>query len=322
MSESPTPEAIELDPLAAGFVRHLAVERNASPHTIRNYGDALRGFTGWHRRVHGGLPRWNTVSRDDLRFYLRQLGRDELGRASIALRFSALRTFYRWLIREGHAAASPVRGLSMPKPEKRLPRFVTETDMTRLLSAPMAQWEREQAEAPPDRPADRSPFLRDAAMLELFYSAGLRVSEACGLTCERVDTSERVVRALGKGRKERDVPFGRPALEALERYWESVGHPRAAGVPVFLSRRDGLDPMSPRDVQRRLKRYLEVAGLDPALTPHKLRHSFATHLLDHGADLRAVQELLGHAHLKTTEVYTHVSVARLKQVYDDSHPRA
>jgi len=320
--DSASPEAIDLDPLAAAFVRHLGVERNASPHTIRNYGDALREFTGWHRGLHGRSPRWDAVSRDDLRLYLRKLGRDELGRASIALRFSALRTFYRWLMREGHATASPVRGLSMPKPEKRLPRFVPEADVARLLAAPMLDWERQRAADSPDRPADPSPYLRDAAMLELFYSAGLRISEACGLTWERVDPAERVVRALGKGRKERDIPFGRPALAALERYWDAVEHPRVPGVPVFLSRRHGLEAVSPRDVQKRLKRYLEVAGLDPALTPHKLRHSFATHLLDHGADLRAVQELLGHAHLKTTEVYTHVSIARLKQVYDDSHPRA
>ncbi len=322
MDDNAKPGTIELDSLAGAFVRHLAVERNASPHTLRNYRDALLEFTRRHHELHGRAPRWDSVTRDDLRLYLRRLGRAELGRASIALRFSALRTFYRWLMREGHAGSSPVRGLSMPKPEKRLPRFVPETDVPRLLAAPMADWKRRQDQSKPGKEPDASPFLRDAAMLELFYSSGLRISEICGLTFERVDLADRVVRALGKGRKERDVPFGRPALDALERYWGAVGHPRASGVPVFLAHRDGLDPVGPRDVQRRLKQYLEIAGLDPSLTPHKLRHSFATHLLDHGADLRAVQELLGHAHLKTTEVYTHVSIARLKQVYDDSHPRA
>lgn len=324
MTDLPSNDAVTPDPLVEGFVQHLRVERNASPHTVRNYSSALAEFTAWHRELHGAGPRWPDLTRDDLRQYLRRLGRDGLGRASTALRFSALRTFYRWLMRGGHATSSPVRGLSMPKPERRLPRFVPEPDVARLLGAPGAEWERRRAEAAAagERVPEAGPYLRDAAILELFYSAGLRISELCGLTCDRLDADGRVIRALGKGRKERDVPFGLPALSALERYWDAVAHPRMPGVPVFLARANALDPVTPREVQRRLKRYLEVAGLDPALTPHKLRHSFATHLLDHGADLRAVQELLGHAHLKTTEVYTHVSAARLKQVYDRSHPRA
>ena len=162
--------------------------------------------------------------------------------------------------------------------------------------------------------------MRDAAVLELIYSAGLRVSEVCGLRVDQVDLNGQTLRVLGKGRKERVIPFGGPALAALEAYWRWIGPQQKPSDPVFLGR--GGVPLSPIRVQTRLKRYLAQAGLDPALTPHKLRHSFATHLLEDGADLRAVQELLGHKNLKTTEVYTHVTVERLKAVYAAAHPRA
>jgi integrase/recombinase XerC len=159
-------------------------------------------------------------------------------------------------------------------------------------------------------------------MLELLYSCGLRISELCGLRVEDLDWSGQVVRVRGKGRQERLAPVGAPALEAIRAYWHRLGTAPGFGAPVFLASPSGAAPVLPRTVQLRLKQHLAAAGLDPSLTPHKLRHSFATHLLDAGADLRSVQELLGHAHLATTQVYTHVTTERLKRAYDQAHPRA
>jgi integrase/recombinase XerC len=169
---------------------------------------------------------------------------------------------------------------------------------------------------------DETPFRRDIAILETIYSCGLRISELCGLLAEDIHWTEQIVRVRGKGKKERLVPIGAPALAAIQNYWSALPHPPPADAPVFLARPKQFKPMYPRLVQLRLKRYLEIAGLDPHLTPHKLRHSYATHMLDGGADLRSVQELLGHAHLVTTQVYTHLTTERLKRAYDAAHPRA
>jgi integrase/recombinase XerC len=160
------------------------------------------------------------------------------------------------------------------------------------------------------------------AVLETIYSCGLRISELCGLCVEDIDWSGQLVRVRGKGKKERLVPIGQPALTAIENYWNSLSSPPTAVQPVFLTDTQKAAPLRPLQLSRRLKQYLVIAGLDPHLTPHKLRHSYATHLLDAGADLRSVQELLGHAHLITTQVYTHVTTERLKRAYDKAHPRA
>lgn len=310
-----------MDALALGFLSELAAVRVASDHTVRNYRQALEEFTRWHREVGGGSPPdWTRLDRDHFRQYLRWLGRQRLARASVRLRLSALRGFYRHLLRQGTVAEQPVRGLRVPKEERRLPRFLPVTDMERLLRAPLEEFRRIQAAAPEGKPSDPVEWLRDAAVLELIYSAGLRISEVCALRVEQVDLTGRTLRVVGKGRKERVVPFGEPALAALEAYWRAARHTQRPHDPVFQSRPDG--PLRPTLIQSRLKRYLATAGLDPALTPHKLRHSFATHLLEDGADLRSVQELLGHKNLKTTEVYTHVTVERLKAVYAAAHPRA
>ena len=318
MSENPDP--VPSDPLVERFLTDLAAVRGASEHTVRNYRQALEEFASWLRSLGGRLPDWPALQRDAFRQYLRWLGRKDLGRASVRLRFSALRTYFRFLLREGLVEKLPIRGLAMPKRERRLPRFLPEDGMTALLSAPLRELARERDAAGEGKPVDPVPHLRDAAVLELVYSAGLRVSEVCGLRVEEMDVGQRLLRVRGKGRKERQIPFGRPALSAVETYWKACGHPRDPGSTVFLGPDGG--PMLARTVQRRLKIHLAAAGLDPALTPHKLRHSFATHLLDRGADLRSVQELLGHARLQTTEVYTHVTAERLQQVYRDAHPRA
>jgi site-specific recombinase XerD len=334
------------------FLRHLAVERAASDYTLRNYRQALDDFSKWHREHQGKAPAWSELSREEFRAYLRWMGRRNFERATISLRFSAIRSFYRWLLREGRIQTFPIRNLTLPKASRRLPRFIPQDQVDALMTAPL----REQAAAGESAAPSKIPVeamsqsqspsptgttrktgarrekvmgaaetalgLRDAAILETLYSCGLRISELCGLRVQDVNWEGRWVRVMGKGRKERQTPIGEPALEAIRRYWKAIRHPCQPQLPVFLARSDAPEPVRPITIQSRLKRYLVRAGLDPALTPHKLRHSFATHLLDSGADLRSVQEMLGHANLHTTEIYTHVTTERLKRVYDAAHPRA
>ena len=310
------------DALVESFTSHLRAASAVSGYTVRNYSHALMEFSQWHAEVRKTPPNWQALTRDDFRNYLRALGRRKLSHAAIQLRFSAFRTFYRFQIREGRVATSPVGSLSLPKLPRRLPQFVPENQMAHLLSAPLDEGRHEADKTSDVRTPDRIPFLRDAAILELIYSSGLRISEICGLKVGDVHSAERMVRVRGKGKKEREVPIGKPALKSLLSYWLASQHPQLPDLHVFLGNGESLKPVYPVLIQRRLKRYLRSAGLDPKLSPHKLRHSFATHLLDNGADLRSVQELLGHAHLKTTEVYTHVSLERLKKAYSEAHPRA
>ena len=309
-----------LDAVSEGFLRDLESVRNASAYTVRNYRQALVEFTRWHRETHGGHPAWEQLSRDDFRLYLRALGRRGLARSPIHLRFSALRGFYRFLLRDGRVARHPIRDLSLPRKERRLPQFVPADRIDGLLRAPLRDLETVDGTQPEERTAVLA--LRDSALLEILYSSGLRVSEVCQLRVGDIDIAGRQLRVRGKGRKERIVPIGRPALEALGRYWKRLGHPGTPELPAFPGGRKAGVSIQPSEVQTRLKRHLRTAGLDPKLTPHKLRHSFATHLLDRGADLRSVQELLGHARLSSTEIYTHVSTERLKRAYQQAHPRA
>jgi len=302
------------------FLQSLATERGASAYTLRNYRQALADVRRWHQQERQRPPEWEGLKRDDFRGYLRFLGHANLGRAAIQLRFSALRSFYRFLVQRGLAAVSPIKDLALPKPAKRLPRFLTPRQMVDLLNAPLKELARLQGRA--KTTVEVQPFLRDLALLETIYSCGLRIGELCGLQAADLDWQERLVRVRGKGKKERLVPIGEPALQAIANCWALLRPAPTGQEPVFLARTDSHTPIYPRLVQLRLKRYLVAAGLDPALTPHKLRHSYATHLLDAGADLRSVQELLGHAHLVTTQVYTHVSTERLKRAYDLAHPRA
>ncbi len=302
------------------FLAQLAAERGASVYTQRNYGHALAEFARWHEDERQRAADWAELQRDDFRAYVRFLGRHNLSRSAVQLRFSALRTFYRHLVRQGVVAASPIKNISLPKVEKRLPKFLTARQMVDLLNAPLKPLSDPRKKGA-GRPVTARACYRDTAILETIYSCGLRISELCGLNAEDLDWSERLVRVRGKGKKERLVPIGEPALKAIENYWSTLEHAPAGHAPVFLSE-NSPGGLKPRILQQRLKQHLAKAGLDPHLTPHKLRHSYATHLLDAGADLRSVQELLGHAHLATTQVYTHLTTDRLKRAYDQAHPRA
>ena len=317
---SQEPEKPVKDKWLEKFYQHLATDRGASAYTQRNYRQALEEFYRWHEEERKSAPIWHKLQRDDFRGYLRFLGRHNLGRAAIQLRFSALRTFNKFLIRHGVLAASPIKNLSLPKLGRRLPKFLTAQQMKDLLAAPLKLLP--ASDESPDSKHKVVMCRRDTAVLETIYSCGLRISELCGLKAQDIDWHECLVRVRGKGKKERLVPIGKPALDAIRNYWQLLPQTPAGEAAIFFARPDRARPVSARDMQLRLKKYLALAGLDPHLTPHKLRHSYATHLLDAGADLRSVQELLGHAHLVTTQVYTHLTTERLKRAYDKAHPRA
>lgn len=308
-----------IDPWVGEFLDHLQSERGASKYTQRNYQHALLEFTAWHQTEQNASPNWARLHRDDFRSYLRQLGRNRLSRAAIQVRFSALRSFYKFLIRRDRLTTSPLKKLSLPKLDKKLPRFLTPQQMFDLLAAPLNELEKVKAST---EETDPTPFWRDVAILETIYSCGLRISELCGLNADDIQWDEQLVRVRGKGNKERLVPIGAPALAAIRSYWSMLSFSPGPGLPVFYAANHRLSGIYPRLIQLRLKRYLQAAGLDEKITPHKLRHSYATHMLDAGADLRSVQELLGHAHLVTTQIYTHLTTDRLKRAYDQAHPRA
>jgi len=301
------------------FFRFLSNEKDASVYTQRNYQQALNEFEQWYRDTNESPVRWGQLERNDFRLFLRQLGRKELSQAAIRLRFSALNSFYKFLMRRGLVESSPVKGVTLPKPAKRLPQFLTIDQMNALLDAPMREL---SAKEGTKRKVNQVLSLRDRAILETIYSCGLRIGEICRMLAGEIEPDDLVVNVHGKGKKERQVPIGRAAVEAIRLYWERLAKPPTLDEPVFFASEKKRSAIYPRLVQLRLKKYLTVCGLDPTLTPHKLRHSYATHMLDAGADLRSVQEMLGHANLTTTQVYTHVTTERIKQAYDEAHPRA
>ncbi len=299
------------DDLVVGFLDYLRAERDASPLTIRNYGAELAAFRAWL----AGKAEWTDVDAFHLRGYLVHLSERQYDRPTIHLKMSALRSFFRWLVRAERIKQNPVIGLTLPKKHRKLPKFLTIQQSEALHNAPLAETARRARRS---RPTDDLLAWRDKAILEVSYSAGLRIHELTGLNDDDLDVLGEVVRVRGKGKKERLAPLGGPAMESLQMYLNLRA--RSARGPLFVNRFGGR--MTPRSVQRMLKKYLLAVGLDPSLTPHKLRHSFATHMLDAGADLRAVQELLGHANLSTTQIYTHITPERLKKVYEKAHPRA
>ncbi len=317
----PEPKQNSLSPAnwPGQFFRFLSNEKDASVYTQRNYRQALDEFEQWYRDTNESPVRWSELERNDFRLFLRQLGRRELSQAAIRLRFSALNSFYKFLMRRGLVESSPVKDVTLPKPAKRLPQFLTIDQMNALLDAPMRELSVKDGTK---RKVSQVPSLRDRAILETIYSCGLRIGEICRMLAGEIEPDDLVVNVHGKGKKERQVPIGRAAVEAIRLYCERLTKPPALDEPVFFASEKKRSAIYPRLVQLRLKKYLTVCGLDPTLTPHKLRHSYATHMLDAGADLRSVQEMLGHANLTTTQVYTHVTTERIKRAYDEAHPRA
>ena len=290
----------------AHFLEFQATEKDASPLTIRNYAAALKEYSGWRGEK---FSCWRKETGDDFRAYLFDLMKRGLKRSTIRLRFAALRSFYKYLVLRRGMGKSPVAEVQMPKLERGLPVVLSLKQMEELLDMPL------KSEAPTKGP----PWLRyrDAAILELFYSSGLRISELLGLDVKDVNFIDEVVKVTGKGRKERMVPVGGAAMRAMQKYRQEAV---VTNGPLFRSIRG--TRITQQAVDLMLKKYLKMSGIPFEVSPHKLRHSFATHLLDAGADLRSVQELLGHASLSTTQIYTHVTKERLKKAYDEAHPRA
>jgi site-specific recombinase XerD len=286
------------------FLKHLEVERNVSPLTLTNYRHALESF---RRSV--PQPTWKDLRPDHFRRYLFEQMKAGLAKPTVRLHFAALRTFYRFLTERHGLKDNPLKQVQLPKLDRGLPVVLTRKQIDALLAAPLAM--EKSARAPKWMP------LRDAATLELFYSSGLRLAELASLTVRDVDIFNETVRVMGKGRKERVVPVGALALEALQKYRQAA---RVDAGPLFINK--SRKRISTRSVWLSLRRYLAFAEIPLTVSPHKLRHSFATHMLDAGADLRSVQSLLGHASLSTTQIYTHVTTERLKKAYDDAHPRA
>jgi tyrosine recombinase XerC len=302
--------------LIARFLQHLEQERGFSPRTLRAYRHDLDCFYDFLWRDYHGTPaaslKPEQADGEAVRSFLAALSRRGLGKKSQGRALSAIRSFFRFACREGALGFNPAVSIPAPRAPRTLPRHLRPGEVEQLLTPPPG--------------AESSLQLRDRALLELLYGSGLRVSELVGLDWGDLDLEARVVRVLGKGRKERMVPFGRAASSAL-RSWLAVWEERRGTAaedpreePVFLNHRGGR--LSDRSVRRILDRWVEAASLQSGVHPHVLRHSFATHLLERGADLRAIQELLGHSSLSTTQRYTHLDIERLLEVYRRSFPLA
>ncbi|MFG0262958.1 MAG: tyrosine recombinase XerC [Novipirellula sp. JB048] len=292
------------------FLKYLATERNASELTIKAYREDLFAMMEWFRATRGEVPRADALSPQELRTFQAALQEAGYARTTIARKLASLRSFYRFAMRQGIATLNPAKPLRNPRRQRKLPHVLSSDEVGRLLLAP-----------PSHDPAG----LRDRAILETMYSSGLRVSELVALRDRDLDFDEQVLRVRGKGRKERISPLGSFAIKAIKKYEQRrVRDPKTEQLgrdaPVFVNRFGNI--LTARSVGRMLDKHIAVVGLDARTSPHTLRHSFATHLLDRGADIRSVQELLGHKSLATTQIYTHVSAANLLSVYEKAHPRA
>jgi integrase/recombinase XerC len=283
------------------FINYLKIEKNVSPHTIINYMVDLKAFSLFLKETD-----ISSIDHLVLRRFLAELRGKNYSKRTIARKLASLRSFFRFLYREGHIKSNPATAISSPKLDKKLPKFLDVAKITKLILSPDVK-----------TPSG----LRDRAILETLYSCGIRVSELVGLDIDDIDFISGVIKVLGKGRKERMVPIGDMALDSIRKYTENKVYSRAKGrSAVFLNERGGR--LTDRSVRRVIDKYIRACSIEEKISPHSLRHSFATHLLDKGADLRSVQELLGHMNLSTTQIYTHVTMERLKNVYDKAHPRA
>jgi integrase/recombinase XerC len=291
------------------YLRYLKVERNASELTIKSYREDLAILSEYLTESLGREPGPSEITPLDLRAYVAALHEAGYAKSSVARRLASLRSFFRFCQREDLCETNPAKPLRNPRRDRKLPHFLTGDEIGRLLNAP---------------PKNDAMGLRDRAILETLYSAGLRVSELVGINVDDIDFEDGLVRVRGKGKRERLAPLGRFAISALKTWLRkrelAKTEPARAGSPVFVNKFG--KRITTRSVGRMLEKYLKLTGLDLRTSPHTLRHSFATHLLDRGADIRSVQELLGHKSLVTTQIYTHVSTAGLRQAYDLAHPRA
>lgn len=291
------------------FLRYLLVERNSSELTIKSYREDLTALDQYLTESFGHTPEPAEITPLDLRGYVAAMHEAGYAKTSVARRLASLRSFFRFAQREGYAQTNPAKPLRNPRPDRNLPHFLSTEDIGKLLDSP---------------PGDTPSGLRDRAILETMYSAGLRVSELVGINDGDLDFEGGLVRIRGKGRRERLAPLGSFALQAIQQWQHcrkvASDQPKGPEMPLFVNRFGRR--LTTRSIGRMLEKYLKITGLDLRTSPHTLRHSFATHLLDRGADIRSVQELLGHKSLVTTQIYTHVSTAGLREVYERAHPRA
>jgi len=316
-------------PLIQEFFSYIKYEKHFSEHTLKCYGTDLQQYVEFLDGTHAGSASEHSfesggaatavamevraeilaVTAATIREFLVMLHNKNYSRATTARKLATLRSFYKFLVRRGYLASSPVSVIRTPKQDKRLPKFMEMEQIEILFAAP-----------------DRNTLLglRDWTMMEVMYSTGVRVSELVGLDVTDVDFDEAILHVRGKGRRERLVPAGQRALDAIRQYLAKRGQPtpgQTIDQQALFVNKSG-QRLSTRSVRRKLDKYLAQAGLDPSISPHTLRHTFATHMLNKGADLRSVQELLGHRSLSTTQVYTHLTTGRLKEVYDKAHPRS
>jgi integrase/recombinase XerC len=288
----------------AAFLRHLDRERNASPHTVRAYGEDLKQFRSHLRAALGREARPRDVDHLLIRSFLAHLHERGVKKATAARKLASLRTFFRFLCREGTVERNPARALLSPRTERRIPTHLEEAEVAAFL----------------DMPGGTDGALRNHAILELLYATGIRCAELVGLDLSEVDLDARLVRVLGKGRKERVVPFGTVARGALVAYLPARARTQPRTDALFVNLRGGR--LTDRSIRMIFNRRLRETAITRKMSPHTLRHSFATHLLERGADLRTIQELLGHSSLSTTQRYTHVDARQILQIYRNYHPRA
>jgi integrase/recombinase XerC len=295
------------------FLKFLESERRYSTYTVRNYRQALEGLLAYVAEGRSGTENlFQMMGPMSIRSYVIDVQRSGVSKRTLHLRLSAFRSFFRYLRKHGLVDHNPVAGVSVPKYRKPLPKFLTEREMERFLDGPALLLEKGECDA--------FTASRDALLFELFYGAGLRISEVVQATWGDYDKATRCLRVMGKGQKERICPVGGQSARLIESFRKEHAVVKGRGDPLLHNLAG--HPLSPFWIQKRMKVYLRLADLPEDLTPHKIRHSFATHLLNAGADMRVVQELLGHASLSTTQIYTHVGLKRLKEAHSQAHPRA
>jgi len=283
------------------FINYLKIEKNSSDYTVTNYKVDLKSFAEFL-----GDKDIDTIDHLTLRKFLAQMRLKNYAKRTVARKLACLRSFFRFIYREGYIKTNPITAISTPKLDKKLPVVLDVAKIATLVQSPSE---------------DDVAGLRDRAILETLYSAGIRVSELVGLNVNDVDLISEIIKVLGKGRKERIVPIGRPAVSAIRKYLDRRVEEKVKDKNAVFLNKSGRR-LTDRSIRRVLDKYIRQTSVAEHISPHSLRHSFATHLLDRGADLRSVQELLGHANLSTTQIYTHVTTERLKSVYDKAHPRA